>query len=143
MATVMARQAETPVGRGRPGVGKLSGPPLTLADLITAVQDVVGPGDDRLVVATVRHLLGAGLLIVLGTGTRRCPPQPQETGWSRMVTGGARHPSAVARRWRCGRNPGGRGHRGEPPGTQPLDHRQGGEESWKGFCCVPDQSRCS
>ena len=32
----------------------------TLYDLIAAIQDVVGPGNDRLVVATVVHMLSAG-----------------------------------------------------------------------------------
>ena len=112
MATVMDRGAVTPVGRGRPGAARPSRLPLTLADLITAIQDVVGPEDDGLVVATVRHLLRSGRLTGLGTGTRRCPPPRQEKGWSHIVTGGVRHPSAVARRWLCCRSPGGRGERG-------------------------------
>ena len=58
MATVMDRSAVTTVGRGRPGAARPSRRPITLADLITAIQDVVGPEDDGLVVATVRHLLG-------------------------------------------------------------------------------------
>jgi hypothetical protein len=63
MATVMARKAETPVGRTRLGAGNLSRDPRTLADLITAVQDVVGSEDDGLVVATVEHLLRSGRLM--------------------------------------------------------------------------------
>jgi hypothetical protein len=50
------------VGRMRPGAGKPLRLPLTLADLITVIQDIVGPEDDKLVVATVRHLLGTGRL---------------------------------------------------------------------------------
>ena len=34
----------------------------TLYDLIATIQDVVGPGNDRLVVATVVHMLAAGAL---------------------------------------------------------------------------------
>jgi hypothetical protein len=79
MATVRARRAGTPEGRGGPGAGKPLRLPLTLADLITAVQDVVGPGDDQLVVATVRHLLRTGRLTWLAKGTRRCS--------SRSITG--------------------------------------------------------
>lgn len=74
MATVMARKAETPVGRTRPGAGKLSRAPLTLTDVITAVQDVVGPEDDRLVVATVRHLLRSGWVTRSVTDIGRGPP---------------------------------------------------------------------
>jgi len=36
----------------------------TLYDLIATIQDVVGPGNDRLVVATVVHMLSAGSLIL-------------------------------------------------------------------------------
>ena len=36
----------------------------TLYDLIATIQDVVGPGNDRLVVATVVHMLAAGSLIL-------------------------------------------------------------------------------
>jgi hypothetical protein len=71
MATVRARRAGTPEGRGRPGAGRPSPLPLTLAELITAVQDVVGPGGDRLVVATVCHLLRTGRLTMRGSDTRR------------------------------------------------------------------------
>jgi hypothetical protein len=75
METVRARRAGTPEGRGRPGAGRPSPLPLTLAELITAVQDVVGPGGDRLVVATVCHLLRTGRLTMRG-GTRRCSSPP-------------------------------------------------------------------
>jgi hypothetical protein len=63
MATVVARRAGTPKGKGRPGAEKPSRPPFTLADLITAIQDVVGPKDNQLVVATVEHLLRSGRLM--------------------------------------------------------------------------------
>lgn len=78
MATLMARGAMTTIDRRRPGAAKLSRLPITLADLITAIQDVVGPEEDALVVATVRHLLQSGRLTALGIGTRPCPPQCQE-----------------------------------------------------------------
>jgi hypothetical protein len=74
MATVRVRSAGTPVGKGRPGEAGPSHRPITLYELITAIQDVVGPENDALVVATVRHLLGAGRLTVLGAGARQCPP---------------------------------------------------------------------
>jgi hypothetical protein len=86
MATVRDRGAVTAVGRVRPMAARPSRLPITLADLVTAIQDVVGPGDDGLVVATVRHLLRSGRL----TGLR--------------IVGGS-HPSAVARRLPCGRSP--------------------------------------
>jgi hypothetical protein len=80
MGTVVARKAVTSVGRGRPVAARPSSLRLTLADLITAIQDVVGPEDDGLVVATVRHLLHSGRLTRRGTGTYQCPPQRQESG---------------------------------------------------------------
>jgi hypothetical protein len=106
MVPVMDRGSVTTVRRGRPGAVRPSRLPITLADLITAIQDVVGPEDDALVVTTVRHLLRSGRLTGLGTGTCRCPLQPEETGWSHIVKGGVRQPSAVARRWRCCRSSG-------------------------------------
>ena len=36
----------------------------TLYDLIAAIQDTVGPGDDARVVATVVHMLSAGYIIL-------------------------------------------------------------------------------
>jgi hypothetical protein len=74
MATVMDCGAGSPVGTGRPGTVRPTPFPLTLYDLITAIQDVVGPEDDGLVVATVRHLLRSVRLTGHGIGTRRCPP---------------------------------------------------------------------
>jgi hypothetical protein len=86
------------VGRARLGAEKLSRRPITLADLLTATQDLVGPGDDRLVVATGRHLLWAGRLTVFGTG-------------------GVRLPSSVARRGLCYRCSGCRGSRAATENT--------------------------
>jgi hypothetical protein len=71
MATVMARRALTSMGKGRSGAARPSRLPLILAHLISAIQDVVGPQDDGLVAATVRHLLRSGRLAGRGTGTRR------------------------------------------------------------------------
>jgi hypothetical protein len=62
----MARRAVTLIGRGKPGAARSSRRPITLYDLITAIQDVVGPEDDGLVMATVRHLLRAGRLTGAG-----------------------------------------------------------------------------
>ena len=85
MASVRDRGAVTTVGRGRPGAEKPSRLPITLADLITAFQNVVGPEDDRLVVATVRHLLRSGRLTGLGTGTCRAPPRSPRRKGGRKV----------------------------------------------------------
>jgi hypothetical protein len=112
MATVMERSVVTSVGRGRAGATRPSRLPITLADLITAIQEVVSPEDDGLVVATVRHLLRARRLTMRGTGSRRCPPQRPEQEWPHTVAGGLRHPSAVARRWLCARGLGRSGERG-------------------------------
>jgi hypothetical protein len=78
MTTVRARTAGTPVGRGRHGDGRPSRRPTSLYDPITAVQDAVGPEDDALVVAAVRHLLRSGLLTGLGRRPGRRPPLRQE-----------------------------------------------------------------
>jgi hypothetical protein len=112
MATLMARGAMTTIDRRRPGAARPSRLSITLADLITAIQDVVGPEDDRLVVATVRHLMGAGRLTRRSTGTRQCSPPHQEKILSHNLTRRVRHPSAVARRWPCGQSPGYRRERG-------------------------------
>ena len=71
MGTVVARKEVTSVGRGRPVAARPSSLRLTLADLVTAIQDVVGPEDDRLVAATVHHLRGAGRLTGHGTEIHR------------------------------------------------------------------------
>ena len=45
----------------------------TLYALLAAIQEVVGPDEDALVVATVRHLLQSGRLTWLGEAReRRC-----------------------------------------------------------------------
>jgi hypothetical protein len=73
MATVKARKAMTPVRKGRPRTVRPLPRVITLTDLITAIQDVVGPEEDGLVVATVRHLLEAGRLMDRGSKTHRGP----------------------------------------------------------------------
>jgi hypothetical protein len=112
VTTVMDRGAVTTMGKGWLGAARPSRLPTTLADLITAIQDVVGPEDDGLVVATVQHLLRSGRLTRRGTGIRLRPPQHQEKVLSQSLTGGVRHPSAAARRWLCCQCPGGKGWRG-------------------------------
>jgi hypothetical protein len=72
MAIMRDRGVVTTMRRGRSGAARPVHLPITLADLITAIQDVVGPKDDGLVVATVRHLLRSGGLAGHGAGTRRC-----------------------------------------------------------------------
>ena len=57
------------------GVGAERPPRLatTLYELLAALQDVVGPEADALIVATVRHLLQSGRLTWLGEAReRRC-----------------------------------------------------------------------
>jgi hypothetical protein len=73
MATVMIRGVVRTVGGGRPGAARPSRRPITLAHLITAIQDVVGPEDDALVVAIVRHLLRSGRVTWSGTKGVRYP----------------------------------------------------------------------
>jgi hypothetical protein len=87
MATVTGRGAVTTVGSGRPRIARPARLPITRYDLITAIQDIVGPEDDGLVVATVRHLLQSRRRTARETGSRRCPPLRWETGWSQSVTG--------------------------------------------------------
>jgi hypothetical protein len=133
MATVMDRGAMTTVGRGRPRAARPSPPPITLSDLITAIQDVVGPGDDELVVATVRHLLRSGRFTALRSGTRRCSPQRPEEVSLHMVTGG----SDTRARWPAGGPAAGvwrEEESGELPGTQSFDYRRGGEVTWESSC---------
>jgi hypothetical protein len=83
MATVRDCGTVTTTGKGRPREARPSRLSITLADLITAVQDVVGPGDDELVVATVRHLLGAARFLGCGAG----PPGPRFTRGRGLGTG--------------------------------------------------------
>jgi hypothetical protein len=73
MVTMMDWDVVTTVGRGRSEAARPSRLPITLTDVITAIQDVVGPEEDGLVVATVRHLLDAGRLMDRGSKTHRGP----------------------------------------------------------------------
>jgi hypothetical protein len=73
MATMMDWGVVTTVGRGRSEAARPSRLPITLTGLITAIQEVVGPEEDGLVVATVRHLLEAGRLMDHGSKTHRGP----------------------------------------------------------------------
>jgi hypothetical protein len=57
------------------GVGAARPPRLatTLYELLAVIQEVVGPEEDALIVATVRHLLESGRLTWLGEAReRRC-----------------------------------------------------------------------
>jgi hypothetical protein len=98
MATVVDRGAGRPVGRARSEAARLSHHPITLAELITAIQDVVGPQDDGLVVVIVRHLLKSGLLTGRRGGTLFGPPQPEEKVLSHIVKEEVRQPGEVTRR---------------------------------------------
>jgi hypothetical protein len=80
MEPVMYHSAVTTVGRGRPGAARPSSRPLTLYDLITAIQDVVGPGEDGLVVAIVRHLLRSGRLTGPGPESGGAHRSPKRRG---------------------------------------------------------------
>ena len=55
------------------GVGAARPPRLTttLYELLAAIQDVVGPDEDALIGATVRHLLQSGRLTWLGEARTR------------------------------------------------------------------------
>jgi hypothetical protein len=127
MATMMNRGVVTTVGGGRAGAARPSRRPLTLADLITAIQDIVGPADDGLVVAIVRHLLRSGWVTGRGAGTRRCPPQRREHECAHTVTAELRQRSAGARQWSFGRGPGGRRERGTTGNV--ADRSMGGPRS--------------
>jgi hypothetical protein len=53
----------------------------TLYELLAALQDVVGPEEDALIVATVRHLLQSGRLTWLGEARERlCESAWEEAG---------------------------------------------------------------
>ena len=54
----------------------------TLYDLIAAIQDIVGPGNDHLVVTTVVHMLSTGSLVV-----PRARDLPSWTVLSRVAAG--------------------------------------------------------
>ena len=108
------------------GAGKPLQLPLTLADLITAVQDVVDPEDDGLVVATVRHLLRAGQLTGRGSRTCRRPSFCRDQGVSQSLKEEARRPNTEASEWLCGRLQVAEDS-GERPALKPIAQRKGGE----------------
>jgi hypothetical protein len=59
--------------------GEAARPPrlaTTLYELLAAIQEVVGPEEDALVVATVRHLLQSGRLTWLGEARERLGESP-------------------------------------------------------------------
>lgn len=78
MATIMERGKEAPVTTVGPVVATPARLTTTLYDLMAVVQDVVGPDNDALVVATVGHLLRSGRL----TGLERGNIQERRTLWS-------------------------------------------------------------
>ena len=122
MAIVMVRRAVTPVGRSRPGAARPSHLPLTLADLITAIQDVVGPEDDGLVAATVRHLLRSGRLTCVGRRSRTA---------GRWYAGGSAANVQVEQ------------ESGESSGSPPIGYWKEGEVAWTGSCWALALSCCS
>ena len=71
MATVLEGGEMAPVAAGIQRVETPSRCTTTLYDLMAALQDLVGPDDDALVVATVVHLLRSGRLTVLGTASKQ------------------------------------------------------------------------
>jgi hypothetical protein len=50
----------------------------TLYELLAAIQDAMGPDDDTLMVATMRHFLWSGQLTWLGQAKARLCPSPRE-----------------------------------------------------------------
>jgi hypothetical protein len=78
MATVMERGEGTPMTTVRPAAATPARLTTTLYDLMAMVQDVVGPDNDALVVATVGHILRSGRLTSLERGNT----QGRRTLWS-------------------------------------------------------------
>ena len=66
MSHMMASRAGATMARD--GVGAARPPRLatTLYELLAVIQEVVGPEEDALIIATVRHLLESGRLTWLG-----------------------------------------------------------------------------
>jgi hypothetical protein len=80
MHTVIADSEDTSVETGTIAAADTSATlTTTLYDLIAAVQDVVGPQNEALVVATVQHLLRSGRATwgraVVASGRRRPHPR--------------------------------------------------------------------
>jgi hypothetical protein len=74
MAPMMERTTVATGATGMPRAETLSRLTTTLYDLITALQDVVAPDDDALVVTTMVHLLRSGRLTWDGTDSVRRHP---------------------------------------------------------------------
>jgi hypothetical protein len=88
MATVMERGEEAPVTTAGPAVVRPARLTTTLYDLMAVLQDVVGPEDDTLVVATMVHLLRAGRFTGLGKGASGPGATTRATGTaSHLPTG--------------------------------------------------------
>ena len=66
MSHVMASSQRATVATDRGGAKRSLRLTTTLYELLAAIQNVVGPEEDALVVATVRHLLQSGRLTWLG-----------------------------------------------------------------------------
>ena len=71
MSTVMDPGEGARMARGRREDALPARLTTTLYALLAALQDVVGPDNDLLVVATVVHLLRSGRLTFLGTTSTR------------------------------------------------------------------------
>jgi hypothetical protein len=73
MSHMMASREGATVATDGVGVERPPRLATTLYELLAALQDVVGPEADALLVATVRHLLQSGRLTWLGEAReRRC-----------------------------------------------------------------------
>jgi hypothetical protein len=68
MATVRDRGTVTIMSRSRLGAARSTRHSITLADLLTTIQDVMDPEDAGLVIVTVRQLLQSGRLTRRGSG---------------------------------------------------------------------------
>ena len=66
MVHLMASREGTTVITDRGVAARSARLTTTLYELLTAIQEVVGPEEDALVVATVRHLLQSGRLTWIG-----------------------------------------------------------------------------
>ena len=76
MSNVMASREGATVATDGVGVERPPRLATTLYALLAALQEVVGPEEDALVVATVQHLLRSGRLIWLGEARGRLGEPP-------------------------------------------------------------------
>ena len=76
MAQVMASSAGATVTTDEVVAARPPRLTTTLYELLAAIQDVVGPDEDALIVATVRHLLQSGRLTWLGEARERLCESP-------------------------------------------------------------------